>query len=124
MLQPLIEVMPAPRLRSYVTTTRPHDQGLAGSFLQSARPALISLLQSGAFASEEDRQAVGLVLQGKAEGSGEILGVLEQMRDNMKDGLTESMKEEEAALATFGKLEVGRRPARLLTLGIKSQEFS
>ena len=67
----------------------------------------MSLLQSGAFTSEEDRQTVGAVLQGRAEGSGEILGVLEQMRDNMKDSLKESMKQEEEALATFGKLEVG-----------------
>ncbi|CAD7944741.1 unnamed protein product [Amoebophrya sp. A25] len=91
--------------------------GLTSAFLQKqAKTGLTTLLQNGAFAAESDREAVYQVLrkgsaflQVDTASSGEIVGILEQMRSNMQDNLIESTKQEEDARATFDKLEGSKK---------------
>lgn len=85
-----------------------NNMGDPASFLQTSKPALQKLLQNGAFTSDTDREIAWNFLENRSAsggaGSGEILGILEQMRDTMKSNLLESTKTEDTALATFKQL--------------------
>ncbi|CAD7963438.1 unnamed protein product [Amoebophrya sp. A120] len=72
---------------------------------------LLLLLQNGAFSSEADRELVyeHATSNSKTESSGEIVGILEQMRESMRDNLIAATKQEEQARATFLKLEQSKK---------------
>merc|ERR1712096_34847 len=50
-----------------------------------------------------------MMIQSGTSGSGEILGILEQMRDGFKENLVKATQDEEEALATFNNLMMGKR---------------
>lgn len=87
------------------------------SLLQSLRPTFVqyqSLLsaanQNGAIARLNQGDVLMLMQNGSsAKGSGEILGILETMRDNFKENLLTAVKEEEESRATFHSLMSGKK---------------
>jgi chromosome segregation ATPase len=89
------------------------EKGMAGSFLQtSAASTLKAILNSPATRNmmEEDRQQVLSFLsgnpfsQGYAAQSGQIVGILKQMGDDMATFLADAMHVEEKAVHTYGEL--------------------
>jgi septal ring factor EnvC (AmiA/AmiB activator) len=89
------------------------EKGMAGSFLQtSAASTLKAILNSPATKGmmEEDRQQVLSFLagnpfsQGYSAQSGQIVGILKQMGDDMATFLADAMRMEEKAVHTYGEL--------------------
>jgi chromosome segregation ATPase len=86
-------------------------KGLGASFLQTPEATLLQRLvlfnkaSGNAVLSSFDQEEVSDFLQGKAQGSSnEIVGILEQMQENMEADLKESEESEASALADFGGL--------------------
>merc|ERR1740122_134508 len=87
--------------------------GTAGSFLQST--AAVSALQKmtvDADMSSSDREILTSFLsegQGYAPQSGQIVGILKQMKDTMEKNLAEVIAEEEEAIKTFDALMAAKK---------------
>jgi len=86
-------------------------KGLGESFLQTPEATLLQRLvlfnkaSGNAVLSSFDQEEVSDFLQGKAQGSSnEIVGILEQMQENMEADLKEAEESEATALADFGGL--------------------
>eukprot|EP00397_Hematodinium_sp_SG-2012_P020064 GEMP01020649.1.p1 GENE.GEMP01020649.1~~GEMP01020649.1.p1 ORF type:complete len:664 (+),score=199.42 GEMP01020649.1:295-2286(+) len=76
--------------------------------LQKLRPIFVqyqSIVTGAGAPMQED--LFGMIQSGTA-GSGEIIGILEQMRDGFKENLAKATKEEEEALATYNNLMMGK----------------
>merc|ERR1719262_788845 len=88
------------------------EKGMAGSFLQTQSASVLKkILNSPATRNmlEEDRQTLlsflsGPFSQGYAPQSGQIVGLLKQLGDDMATNLAESMGAEEKAVYTYGEL--------------------
>jgi len=83
-------------------------KGMAGSFLQSGAAGILRNLAVGHEAmSEYERDTLTAFLStsaGYAPASGEILGILKQLQENMEKELSEATKEENEAIAEFEAL--------------------
>jgi chromosome segregation ATPase len=81
-------------------------KGLSGgAFIETLKPALMRAAQA---AVSSDRDQIMSLLQGKTGSPDQILGILENMRDNMKDNLAKSTQEEESAISTYENLMDGK----------------
>jgi len=93
------------------------EKGMAGSFLQTTAAAVLrKLTMTIDFLDDEDREAVTSFLsqgQGEAEKyapqSGQITGILKQMKDTMAAGLAEAVSQEEKAKADYKALMVAKK---------------
>merc|ERR1719284_2283421 len=89
------------------------EAGTAGSFLQSS--AAVSALQKmtvDADMSSVDREMLTSFLsqgQGYAPQSGQIVGILKQMKDTMEKNLAEIIAAEEEAIKTFDALMAAKK---------------
>jgi len=86
------------------------ERGMAGSFLQTGGAKVLrKLLQNKQDMVEEDRQELMSFLSGTqhseyAPQSGEIVGILKQLAEQMHKGLLEAIATEEEAVTTFKEL--------------------
>jgi len=85
--------------------------GMSGSFLQSSAAGVVRRLTIDMDLSSVDRDVMSSFLSegqgaqsGYAPQSGQIVGILKQMKETMEGDLADLTKEEEAAKATFGQL--------------------
>merc|ERR550537_995153 len=91
------------------------EQGMAGTFLQTpAANVLRSLVQSKADMIDDDRQQVASFLaagQGSeyAPQSGQIVGILKQLSDEMAKGLVDETAAEEAAIKSYEELMAAKK---------------
>merc|ERR1719490_443746 len=91
------------------------EKGMAGAFLQTdAAQILKSIASSKRDLNDDDRQDLMAFLsntQGTdyAPQSGQIVGILKQMGDEMAGGLADATKVEEAAIATYEKLMAAKK---------------
>jgi len=81
------------------------EKGMAGSFLQTGKAAAATLVRVAQVAdiSDAQKQAVIGFLQGESAyepASGQIVGILKQMRDEMSENLAEITKDENEAVAS------------------------
>merc|ERR1712025_551610 len=87
--------MGIPALRKGLETSE------AAALLQSLRGPLLQGSQMLG-----NREEIIALLQGEAPagGSAQILGIIEQMRENFKENLEKSLQEEEGNIATYDQL--------------------
>mmetsp|Transcript_81926 Transcript_81926/g.219162 ORF Transcript_81926/g.219162 Transcript_81926/m.219162 type:complete len:679 (+) Transcript_81926:111-2147(+) len=93
------------------------EGGMGGAFLQTQGSVLRKVLESTKV-SEMDRATVEAFLQaasgssaGYAPQSGEIVGILKQMKDTMEKDLAEAKAAEESAVADFNELVASQNKA-------------
>jgi chromosome segregation ATPase len=87
------------------------ETGMSGAFIQTdGATALRKLVQSHAMdISEADRQDVTAFLQGQyAPASGQIVGVLKELGDEMLAGLSDATTSENAAIKVFEELTAAK----------------
>merc|ERR1719261_1166366 len=80
------------------------EKGMAGSFLQTSGASVLKQLTVNMDLSPSDRDVMASFLsqgQGYAPASGEIVGILKQMKDTMEADLKEITEAEEKAKADF-----------------------
>merc|ERR1712118_275400 len=85
------------------------EKGMAGSFLQTSGAAVLRQLSLSQDMSGADRDLLSSFLMGGAKNgyapaSGEIVGILKQMKDTMEKDLAEVLAAEETANADFEEL--------------------
>jgi len=82
-----------------------------GNFLQSGARAdrLLKVARSSRAVDDFERQEVLSMLQGKTQASGEILGMLKAMLDEMDGDYNGAIAEEEAAVKGFKELEAAKQ---------------
>merc|ERR1712032_34029 len=92
------------------------EKGMAGSFLQTQGAQILKqlLLAKRDLVMEGDRQDVLSFLSGSqdeeyAPQSGQILGILKQMADEMINGLNEGTEAEDAAIKAFDELIAAKK---------------
>merc|ERR1719192_3009476 len=91
------------------------EKGMAGAFLQTdAAQILRGIASSKTDMMDDDRQDLMAFLSNSqgadyAPQSGQIVGILKTMGDEMAAGLAESTKAEEAAIATYEKLMAAKK---------------
>merc|ERR1719410_673777 len=91
------------------------EKGMAGAFLQTGAAQLLKNIASKSKdLNDDDRQDLMAFLsntQGTdyAPQSGQIVGILKQMGDEMAAGLADATKAEEAAIATYEKLMAAKK---------------
>merc|ERR1719151_221451 len=91
------------------------EKGMAGAFLQTGAAQLLKNIASKSKdLNDDDRQDLMAFLsntQGTdyAPQSGQIVGILKQMGDEMAAGLADATKVEEAAIATYEKLMAAKK---------------
>merc|ERR1712156_1285486 len=90
------------------------EKGMAGSFLQTCYAQLLKniLFTKHDLLMEDDRQDVLSFLSGSGEyapQSGQILGILKQMDDEMVKGAKEAQDAEDAAIKTFEELMAAKK---------------
>merc|ERR1712079_195074 len=92
------------------------EKGMAGAFLQTdAAKILRGILSSKKdLLMDDDRQDLMAFLSNSqgtdyAPQSGQIVGILKQMGDEMAAGLAEAIKAEEAAIANYEKLMAAKK---------------
>merc|ERR1719197_797583 len=82
------------------------------SLLQSVGHRVMKHLRRALQASQEitddDRQDIVAFLEGKAPGSGEILGMLKAMKDELSRDIATLTKNEEAAVAGFADMKASK----------------
>merc|ERR1719199_2288758 len=77
-------------------------KGMGESFLQSSQAALLQrVVVASKSLSDFDAQEVTAFLEGKMQGSGEIVGILSQMGEDMAEDLAEAEKTEAEAVTDF-----------------------
>eukprot|EP00448_Togula_jolla_P007805 CAMPEP_0170613858 /NCGR_PEP_ID=MMETSP0224-20130122/24493_1 /TAXON_ID=285029 /ORGANISM="Togula jolla, Strain CCCM 725" /LENGTH=672 /DNA_ID=CAMNT_0010939481 /DNA_START=56 /DNA_END=2070 /DNA_ORIENTATION=- len=90
------------------------EKGMTGGFLQtSSAQVLRSLVQSKDDMMESDKQTVmsflsGAQSTGYSPASGEVVGILKQMLDEMAKGLSEATAAEEASIKAFEELTAAK----------------
>merc|ERR1719375_530675 len=83
------------------------EKGLAGSFLQTNSAAVLRQLSLNLDMSNADRDLLSSFLMGSSSessstaGSGEIVGMLKQMKDTMEKDLAETVEQEETLKKDF-----------------------
>jgi len=83
------------------------EKGMGGSFLQTENAAVLKRLVINMDLSTADRDMLSNFLmgsQGYAPQSGEITGILKQMKDTMEKELADTIATEEAAIKNFNEL--------------------
>jgi len=83
------------------------EQGLGGSFVQTSSGRRVQKLLQNADLQTADASVVTAFLQGGASmrgSSGEIVGILKQMKEDMEADLKELTAAEDSAIATFNEL--------------------
>jgi len=83
------------------------EKGMGGAFLQTTSAAAVRDLSVSMDMSNVDRQMLAAFLSGKsgyAPASGEIVGILKTMADEMAASLAEAKANEDAAIAGFEEL--------------------
>merc|ERR1712113_1212720 len=90
------------------------SSGMAGSFLKSTGAQRLKqlTLSKHDFLMDDERQDVLAFLSGSQEyapQSGQILGILKQMADEMKKGAAEAAAAEEAAIKTYDALMAAKK---------------
>jgi chromosome segregation ATPase len=113
------------------------EGGMAGSFLQTPAAQLLRTLMSSDLVFEGDKTDVLSFLSGKtaeeagyAPQSGEITGILKQLKDTMAKGLAEATSAEEAdikaydALMTAKKKEVAAQTVAIEQKTVRSGELA
>merc|ERR1719166_948088 len=87
------------------------EKGMAGSFIQTSGAQLLKnvLLNKQNLLMDDDRQELlsflsGSQEEGYAPQSGQILGILKQMGDEMAKGLADATEAEEAAIKSYEEL--------------------
>merc|ERR1712204_106730 len=91
------------------------EKGMAGAFLQTdAAQILRGIASSKRDMMDDDRQDLMAFLSNSqgadyAPQSGQIVGILKTMGDEMAAGLSEATKAEEAAIATYEKLMAAKK---------------
>jgi len=87
------------------------EKGMGGAFLQTTSASAVRELSVSMDMSNVDRQMLAAFLSGKsgyAPASGEIVGILKTMLDEMNASLAESKAAEEAAIAGFEELKAAK----------------
>mmetsp|Transcript_16559 Transcript_16559/g.36617 ORF Transcript_16559/g.36617 Transcript_16559/m.36617 type:complete len:671 (-) Transcript_16559:238-2250(-) len=107
------------------------EKGMAGSFLQA--PAVVAQLQriaqASMTASSADKDQLTAYLQqaaadqaGYAPASGEVVGILKTMRDEMQKNLDEITEQEETAKQSFSEMQVAKeKEIKAATRSIESK---
>merc|ERR1719223_2527767 len=88
------------------------EKGMAGAFLQTAAASVLRRLSVSADMNSADRDLLASFLSegdNYAPKSGEILGILKQMSDEMTKDFEEATKAEEAAIADFEALVAAKK---------------
>merc|ERR1719386_581496 len=91
------------------------EKGMAGGFLQTnAAGVLRKLVVSKPDMLEMDREELTAFLQGSqqsdyAPASGEIVGILKQLKDEMEKDLAELIAQEEAAIKAYDELKAAKK---------------
>jgi len=90
------------------------EKGMSGSFLQTSGAAVLRRLTLTVDLNEDDRETLTSFLsQGQAgeyaPQSGEITGILKQMKDTMEAGLAEAVAQEEKAKAEYEALMIAKK---------------
>merc|ERR1719238_2132323 len=91
------------------------EKGMGVGFMQTNAAGILRKLIGGnshvmGSLGEEDRDTLNVFLQGGqpsagyAPASGEIVGILKQLKDTMAGDLAETIKAEEAAIAAYEEL--------------------
>mmetsp|Transcript_26697 Transcript_26697/g.58031 ORF Transcript_26697/g.58031 Transcript_26697/m.58031 type:complete len:724 (+) Transcript_26697:119-2290(+) len=103
-------------------------QGLAGGFLQTPSASVLSKFVNSASdddLSVGDRQALASFLSSSSDapGTGEIVGILEQMKETMEKDLAEATQQEEAAIEAFDGLTAAKtKEIQALTESIDTKQ--
>merc|ERR1719379_2537639 len=89
------------------------EKGMGGAaLLQFTGPKVVRQLKRALRATQQitdnDRNTVLSFLEGKAPGSGEILGMLKAMKDELTRDLAGLKKNEEAAVAGFADMKASK----------------
>merc|ERR1712194_616930 len=87
------------------------EKGAGGSFLQTSASATLKRLTINMDMSSADRDMLTSFLtsgQGYAPQSGEITGILKQMKDTMEKELADMIATEEAAINNFAALSAAK----------------
>jgi len=89
------------------------EQGMGGAFLQSqtATVSVLRRLSVSADMNSADRDLLSAFLEDgtSSRGSGEILGILKQMKDEMEKDLGDAVAEENSAVASFEALVAAKK---------------
>jgi len=92
------------------------EKGMTGSFLQTSGAAVLRRLTMTLDLADEDRETLTAFLsQGQTQGedyapqSGQITGILKQMKDTMEASLAEATAAEEKAIADYKALMVAKK---------------
>jgi len=88
------------------------EKGVAGSFLQTSAAGVIRKLAITSNMDDADRQEIMAFLQSSSEyapASGEIIGILKQMGDEMTAGLAEATAAEEEALKLYDEMMAAKK---------------
>jgi len=102
------------------------EQGMS-SFLQTHTSSVLQKLSETAQMNSADREILADFLQnGESQGyapkSGEILGILKQMKDEMSKDFAGAKADEDAAIAVFGEMEAAKnKEIEALTKEIESK---
>jgi hypothetical protein len=102
------------------------EKGMAGSFLQTeSAQVLRKLVLAQNDMSDIDREEVTSFLSGTqsyAPGSGQIVGILKEMKDTMDKDLAEATKAENAAIKTYEELMAAKqKEVNALTAAIEEK---
>jgi len=105
------------------------EKGMAGSFIQTSGAQLLKnvLLNKQNLLMDDDRQELlsflsGSQEEGYAPQSGQILGILKQMGDEMAKGLADATEAEEAAIKSYEELmKAKKKEVVALTKEIESK---
>jgi septal ring factor EnvC (AmiA/AmiB activator) len=101
------------------------EKGVAGSFLQTSGASVLRQLTVNMDLSPSDRDVMASFLsqgQGYAPASGEIIGILKQMKDTMEADLKEITEAEEKAKADFeGMMKAKAAQIQALTQEIEEK---
>jgi len=88
------------------------EKGVAGSFLQTSAAGVIRKLAITTNMDDADRQEIMAFLQSNSDyapASGEIIGILKQMGDEMTAGLAEATEAEEEALKLYDEMMAAKK---------------
>merc|ERR1719399_2417643 len=101
------------------------EKGMAGAFLQTAAASVLRRLSVSVDMNSEDRDLLASFLsEGSdyAPKSGEILGILKQLKDEMEKDIAEATAAEEKAIADFESLVAAKKKEiEALTAALESK---
>jgi len=103
------------------------EKGMSGSFLQTPTAQVVRKLAISQEISDIDRQDLISFLAGSQGGSyapqsGQITGILKQMGDTMKKGLSDATQEEETSIKSFEELMAAKsKEIEALTSSIEAK---